>query len=68
MKKFLLTILPVVAALFLGACSGDGDGDGDKVYTLTVNVTIPEAYSWEDVTDENVIARNQLTGFELGMR
>lgn len=64
MKKFLLTILPVVAALFLGACSGDGDGDGDKVYTLTVNVTIPEAYSWEDVTDENVIARNQLTGVE----
>ncbi len=64
MKKFLLTILPLVAALFLGACSGDGDGDGDKVYTLTVNVTIPEAYSWEDVTSETVIARNQLTGVE----
>lgn len=64
MKKFLLTILPLVAVLFLGACSGDGDGDGDKVYTLTVNVTIPEAYSWEDVTSETVIARNQLTGVE----
>ncbi len=64
MKKFLLTILPLVAVLFLGACTGDDDGDGAKVYTLTVNVTIPEAYTWEDVTSESIIARNQLTGVE----
>ena len=62
MKKFLMTILPVVAALFMGACSGDGDGDGDKVYTLTVNVTIPEDYAWENVTSYNVVAINKLTG------
>ena len=64
MKKFLLTILPLVAVLFLGACTGDDDGDGAKVYTLTVNVTIPDAYTWEDVTSESIIARNQLTGVE----
>ncbi len=62
MKKFLLTILPLVAVLFLGACTGDDDGDGVKVYTLTVNVTIPETYTWDDVTSYNVVAVNRLTG------
>ena len=66
MKKFLLTILPLVAVLFLGACSdGDGDGDGAKQYSLTVNVTLPETIDWADVTSESVIARNQLTGAEF---
>lgn len=64
MKKFLLTILPLVAVLFLGACS-DGDGDGAKQYSLTVNVTLPETIDWADVTSESVIARNQLTGAEF---
>ena len=62
MKKFLLTILPLVAVLFLGACTSDDDGDGAKVYTLTVNVTIPETYTWDDVTSYNVVAVNRLTG------
>ena len=65
MKKFLLTILPLVAVLFLGACSDGGDDDGAKVYKLTVNVSLPESYSWDNVTSENVIARNQLTGVEF---
>lgn len=62
MKKFLLTILPLVAVLFLGACTSDDDGDGAKVYTLTVNVTIPGTYTWDDVTSYNVVAVNRLTG------
>ena len=65
MKKFLLTILPLVAVLFLGACAGGDDNDGAKVYKLTVNVSLPESYSWDNVTSENVIARNQLTGAEF---
>ncbi len=68
MKKFLLTILPLVAVLFLGACS-DGNGDdgdnGGSNYSLKVNVTLPETIDWADVTNEQVIARNQLTGAEF---
>lgn len=64
MKKFLLTILPLVAMLFLGACTGGDDNNGGnaKVYKLTVNVSLPEPYSWDNVTSENVIAINELTG------
>ena len=65
MKKFLLSILPLVALLFMGACTPSDGNDGAKVYKLTVNTSLPEAYSWDDVTSENVIARNQLTGVEF---
>lgn len=66
MKKNLLTILPLVAVLFLSACSdSDSDGAGAKQYSLTVNIALPESINWDDVTNESVVTRNQLTGTEF---
>lgn len=65
MKKFLLTILPLVAILFLGSCAGGDDNDGAKKYKVTVNVNLPEDYTWADITASTVVAKNQLTGQEF---
>lgn len=65
MKKFLLTILPLVAVLFLGSCAGGDDNDGAKKYKVTVNVNLPEDYTWADITASTVVAKNQLTGQEF---
>ena len=65
MKKFLLTILPLVAILFLGSCAGGDDNDGAKKYNVTATVTLPEDYTWADITASTVVAKNQLTGQEF---
>ena len=65
MKKFLLSILPLVAALFMGSCAGDNDGDGAKKYKVTAAVVLPEGYTWSDITASTVVAKNQLTGQEF---
>ena len=65
MKKFLLTILPLVAVLFLGSCAGSDDNDGAKKYKVTATVTLPEGYTWAANTAATVVAKNQLTGQEF---
>ena len=65
MKKFLLSILPLVAILFLGSCAGGDDNDGAQKYNVTATVNLPEGYTWADITASTVVAKNQMTGQEF---
>lgn len=61
MKKFILTVLPLVALLILGGCKDDSDNGVAEYYDLTIAVTYPEGYTADNILSASVKAVNQQT-------